>query len=552
MRDTIETSEAENRSRGRRFGHAVSAVTIAAKFFSCLRSTGFHDRPQVFNRRGDSLRALREGRRHYAEQQPREARLATACGELRGALPDARRRAVPTPRRRRRRSIASFCPTAPALASFGEWARVDDRLVFSMPLAAGRRTRGPASRVAPGAARRPGPHRALRRPRARRQLRGDPRRGRLRALERGGRAERSTRWRSSPIPTQRLATAERARRSAGRLAGCALRLPGRRGPRVRRRARRCDRRPARVGRRQRDSARPVAADDDHAPPREPLLPPPNHAEIVQQLMAASTLVDSPAEKVSLLQIGRRAHRSRGRSAAGVVRVDDSRHRARRHRRGAADRRARMAGCATGTLAEAVAATPNAPTSAASSGCAQRVREQDAASSARRRPDDVAAIVATLDAHLDAAHRLRLAHDQWLLASSALRALPAAPSTPYVPGACRRARDSLDDIRSLAGPAAAALAPARATSDSPRAGRHRAVEPPAELAAVHAVFRSAYALAENAVQLRLDAVDAAPTSSSRARRPRRPPGAHACCSRARRADLDAALRPPLSARAASQP
>src|SRR5690606_18746187 len=37
------------------------------------------------------------------------------------------------------------------------------------------------------------------------------------------------------------------------------------------------------------------------PPGEPLLPPPDHTEIVQNLMTASTLVESPIERVSLLQ-----------------------------------------------------------------------------------------------------------------------------------------------------------------------------------------------------------------------------------------------------------
>ena len=37
------------------------------------------------------------------------------------------------------------------------------------------------------------------------------------------------------------------------------------------------------------------------PPNVPLLPTPTHHDVVQSLMTASTLVDSPAEKVSLLQ-----------------------------------------------------------------------------------------------------------------------------------------------------------------------------------------------------------------------------------------------------------
>jgi hypothetical protein len=69
-----------------------------------------------------------------------------------------------------------------------------------------------------------------------------------------------------------------------------------------------------------------------------------------------------------------------------------------------------------------------------------------------------------------------------------------------------------------------------------------IDPPAELAAIHALFRSASELALNAAQLRLDAVEAADLELAR-RASSAAAGAIMLLAKAR-ADLDAALRPPL--------
>jgi hypothetical protein len=113
----------------------------------------------------------------------------------------------------------------------------------------------------------------------------------------------------------------------------------------------------------------------------------------------------------------------------------------------------------------------------------------------------------------------------------------------------RSRDSLDDIRLLAGPT-----PQRLRLLGQRlsqAGRRFAlVKVPAEILAIHSVFQSAYALAESAVQLRLDAVTHADVGLAR-QASAAASGAIMMLARGR-ADLDAAMRPPLTARTASQP
>ena len=104
--------------------------------------------------------------------------------------------------------------------------------------------------------------------------------------------------------------------------------------------------------------------------------------------------------------------------------------------------------------------------------------------------------------------------------------------------------SLDLIRSLAGPPPFELRPVAQRLS--RASRRLAlVEPPTELAPVHAVFRSAFSLAENAVQLRLDAAQAADIELAK-QAAAAASGAMMLLTKAR-ADLDAALQPPAATR-----
>ena len=84
----------------------------------------------------------------------------------------------------------------------------------------------------------------------------------------------------------------------------------------------------------------------------------------------------------------------------------------------------------------------------------------------------------------------------------------------------------------------------------RPGVSRWSKPPLELQAVHAVLRSAYELAENAVRLRLEAVTAADVELAK-QASAAASGALMLLDRGR-ADLDLALRPPVLAGLVSQP
>ena len=158
---------------------------------------------------------------------------------------------------------------------------------------------------------------------------------------------------------------------------------------------------------------------------------------------------------------------------------------------------------------------------------------------QKRPDRVAAILATVQADLDAARRLRLARDQWAVKAVTYKSYQRSVQVP-LDELSMMAR-GLDDIKRLAGPTEPVLArlTLRAATALRRLG---VVVPPSDLAAVHALMVSAAQLAAQAVAVRLDAVasgtmDRAWQASSAAA------GALMLLDRARK-DLASALVPPV--------
>ncbi len=158
---------------------------------------------------------------------------------------------------------------------------------------------------------------------------------------------------------------------------------------------------------------------------------------------------------------------------------------------------------------------------------------------RKRPDRVAAILATVQADLDAVRRLRLARDQWAVKAVSYKSYQRSVRAPL--GELSLMARGLDDIKRLAGPTAPVLA--RLTTRAAAALRGLGVVvPPTDLASVHALIVSAAQLAAQAVAVRQDAVasgamDRAWQASSAAA------GALMLLDRARK-DLESALVPPV--------
>ena len=169
----------------------------------------------------------------------------------------------------------------------------------------------------------------------------------------------------------------------------------------------------------------------------------------------------------------------------------------------------------------------------------RVRREDQRLGAKR-PDRVSAILITLQERLDSARRLRLARDQWSVKVTTFRSYQRAIAAPLAD--FRGMSQGLDDIKRLAGPAAAEL-PGLAKRAATAARALGLVVPPTDLATPHALFKTAAQLAMQAVATRGTAVtsgamDQAWQASSAAA------GALMLMARAKQ-ELETALAPPGS-------
>ena len=235
------------------------------------------------------------------------------------------------------------------------------------------------------------------------------------------------------------------------------------------------------------------------PPTMPLLPRPTLKESVEQALTAARLSSEPAERVRLL-----------RSALAIIDAGTS---AGTKTWATAARARAVAGLASETQIEQAYATLHATTLLAATSHAANANVRGLEALIRRvltaddelghrRPNEISALLATLDVRLAAARRLRLARDKWALEVAGYRAYRKQLSGTL--DTWRRIRPALEDVRSLAGPDPDELA---------RAGRRvgqaiamiSLVEPPGALRPVHAMLVSAFQLASNACRLRGDAV-----------------------------------------------
>jgi hypothetical protein len=244
------------------------------------------------------------------------------------------------------------------------------------------------------------------------------------------------------------------------------------------------------------------------PPTVPELPPPTLRESVEQVFRAASVTDDPAERVSLLEaivagLGAPAEEPaetpaetttwtslmRARATAALLqelKTDKSYRDLVSRIVTTADERARRADV---DGIEKLVATV--------------LRADDRLG--RRRPQTTAALLATLDGRLDAARRLRLARDAWAMRREGLtdyqrRMRPAIDRL-------RRSSAGLEQIRQLSGPSPEALTPLAArVTDAWRETRN--IRPPAEAESVHNLFVSALQLAIRAASSRRLAITGA--------------------------------------------
>jgi len=423
-----------------------------------------------------------------------------------------------------------FLTDGTALTSFGEWARMDDRVVFSLPLST---DATPDLQLVTLAASRVDWPRTERYAATVRAVHYASTRGEDDyAVFSNQVAAALTGIAREPDPARRLAMAEQTRKAMADWPG---EHHGYRAADVQQMLTLID---EVVG-----ELRAAAGQDSFelglvastpAPTAESLLPPPTTAELAEQLLAASNHAE-PVDRASLLQrlvqFIDRAATLLPASWASAVRTT-----------------------ALGTLAEervadAAYARLSVATLAASTRFAQaadvrgieRVRARalkDDLALGRRRPEAMAAILAALDADAETARRLRLARDQWRLREPEYRSYRRAVQPAL--RELQRAVPPLEDIRQQAGPSPGTLKRVMARFFKARPAV-KGTTPPEALAAPHAVLQSAWDLADSAVALRLRAVESG-DSARAAEASAAAAGALMLMARARE-DIDKALKPP---------
>jgi hypothetical protein len=233
-------------------------------------------------------------------------------------------------------------------------------------------------------------------------------------------------------------------------------------------------------------------------PNEPLLPPPTPREAIEQVLLAAKVVDAPAERTSLLASAVSAidaekdkipadwaAATRADTAAAVtaeLRTDRKYQLLATQTMASASRRARQADVRG--LERLLASIP-----------------QSDALLGGSRPDAVASLVGAVQEKLDAARQLRLARDRFALRAPVLSAYWDAIRTPMLLFA--QLKPSLEDVKALAGstPESLALMQRNTALIMKLAST---IAPPEELAPAHALLVSAAQLAANAAQIRREA------------------------------------------------
>jgi hypothetical protein len=237
-----------------------------------------------------------------------------------------------------------------------------------------------------------------------------------------------------------------------------------------------------------------------APLSEP-PPPPTDAELVEQFVAAASIADSPVERIGLLQTVMRlidraigfmppewAARMRG-TAGGEL------ERERRVEKAYDELRTR-------TLSEAAKLASRGKMSDLER-LRDRVREEDRRLGGQR-PGDVTALLATIDLETASAIATRETRKQWERRAPVFRRYRRSTNGAFK--AFGESLPALEQIKTMNGPQVTQIS--STTKRLSAASRSfRKVVAPDELAQAHALIASAWELADTALRLRLEAVSA---------------------------------------------
>jgi hypothetical protein len=242
----------------------------------------------------------------------------------------------------------------------------------------------------------------------------------------------------------------------------------------------------------------VAAPAAAPPMTETILPPPGSREAIEQTLKAAQLTTSPAERMSLLTVAAGALESDGAQLAPdfveATRTDIS---SRIAHETEIDRKYQAF---SGRILRLASSRAQAADVRGVQRVLARIQADDAELGAER-PDVVASLVSAVESQLDAARRLRLERDRWALRAPELRAYRAAIAGSIA--RLNRMVPLLEDIKSLAGSGPDAIgAIIRGAAEISKV--MMTVPPPTELAEVHNLLASAAQLADSAAKIRREA------------------------------------------------
>ena len=231
---------------------------------------------------------------------------------------------------------------------------------------------------------------------------------------------------------------------------------------------------------------------------EPLLPPPDAQQAIEQLLTAARAVDMSAERTSLLATAVAAiDHEKAALPAGWAAITRAETQAEIVKELKLDRSYQ-------TLTARMMTLANRRTKQADVRGLERVvraiHQRDAALGTKR-PDAVNALIDAVQAKLDAARQLQLARDRFALRAPALRRYRLAIRAPM--DLFAQLKPSLEAVKALSGSAPGTLG-AIQRSVSRILKLASAIAPPEELVSAHALLISAVQLAGNAAQIRREA------------------------------------------------
>ena len=232
---------------------------------------------------------------------------------------------------------------------------------------------------------------------------------------------------------------------------------------------------------------------------EPLMPPPGPKDVIEQTLYAARLVSSPAERLALLEAATQAIT---REAASLPKDWADARRA--EAAAAVDRELRIERSYQALTRGILAVVERHLKSGNVTGIERALDDIDRQDEAlgHKRPESVDGLVAAVQEKLDAARRYQAAREHWATRSAVLSKYRATMAQPLEQLASLA--QPLDDIKALAGTSPQSLARIEQACDRvlKTAG---AVAAPEEVAAPHAMLVSAAHLAVSAARIRREAI-----------------------------------------------